>query len=310
VPIKEELLRIVKSRVPDGLRVVGDYALQPAWATELPRKVGAAGSALADDVWKSDEPRPKGSSLNSRLREHISKDIDAQLMDELWSALALGDRAVEAFNSALLDLEKESDGQFVALWQARVVDKARLHAQALTQLAGEALRAQLEEVLQSYISGELIPSTITRAKSKGLLRSSRLKSRMTKLQAAVDKGPKDSLAELEKLNTQLGIPEYSNADLISRRDAYLKDMVALMMKDGDAARLFIRLIIVLLARQSEGALYATGKFAPKLLKALGPHIDEADAAWLEQVKGAIKAGTVSDEMREDMRKKAAKSIDL
>jgi hypothetical protein len=299
----------VKSRVPHDLRIVGEYALQPAWATELLKAAQKAGSALADEVMKTDEPRPKGSALNSSLREHIPEDIDRELMDEAWSTLGLGESAVESFNRILSELEKESDSQFAALWQSRVVDKARLHAQALAQLADEALRAQLEEVLQSYVASELVPSTITRAKSKGLLRGSRLKSRVAKLQTAVEKGPKDALSEVEKLNNQLGIEEYSKADLISRRDAYLKDMVALMMKDGDAPRLFIRLIIVLLAREGEGALYATGKFAPKLLKALKPHVDESDAAWLEQVKSSIKAGSVSDEMRQEMREKAAKSID-
>jgi hypothetical protein len=308
VPNREELYRVVKSRVPHDLRIVGDYALQPTFFTELPKTAEGAGSALADELWKADEPRPKGSALHSRLREHMSEDIDSRLMDEMWGTLGLGDRAAESFNRTLTELEKDSDDQFAVLWRSRVVDKVRLHAQALTQLADEALRAQLEEALQSYVAGELIPSTITRARSKGLLRGSRLKSRVAKLQTAVEKGPRDALSELEKLNTQLEIQAYSKGDLINRRDAYLKDMVALMMKDGDAARLFIRLIIVLLAREGEGALYATGKFAPKLLKVLKSHVEEADAVWLEQVKSSIKTGTVSDEMREDMREKAAASI--
>ena len=308
VPNRDELCRVVKSRVPNDLRIVGDYALQPTFFTELPETAEGAGSALADELWKADEPRPKGSALHSRLREHMSEDVDSRLMDEMWGPLGLGDRAVESFNRTLTELEKDGDDQFAVLWRSRVVDKVRLHAQALTQLADEALRAQLEEVLLSYVAGELIPSTITRARSKGLVRGSRLKSRVAKLQAAVEKGPKDALSELEKLNTQLEIQAYTKGDLINRRDAYLKDMVALMMKDGDAARLFIRLIIVLLAREGEGALYATGKFAPKLVKVLKPHVEEADAAWLEQVKSSIKTGTVSDEMREEMREKAASSI--
>lgn len=309
-PHREELNRIVKSRVSQELRVLGDYAMQLAWVRELLNIAEGAGSSLADEVWKLDEPRPKGSALNSRLRDHMSQKVDGQMVDELWGGgPGLGIDAVGSFDRRMDDLELDRDEQFVALWQARVVDKIRLHEQALSHLGDEALRAQLDELLQAYIRSDLIPSTITRAKAKGLLRRSRWIALAAKVQADAEKGPKEPLSELDKFNTRLGILDYSKEELIDRRDAYLKDMVALMMKDGDAARLFIRLLIVLLAKDSEGALYATGKFAPKLLKLVKPKVDDADGVWLEQMKNSIKAGTVSDEMREAMRERAAKSID-
>jgi hypothetical protein len=96
--------------------------------------------------------------------------------------------------------------------------------------------------------------------------------------------------------------------LEEKKHALLSDMTAAMAKDEDAPRLFISLLIILYSSYHPSVLYATGKYVPKLLKALKPDIEAEQAKWLEEVKDAIKAGKATQEMKISMRKLAIEVV--
>jgi hypothetical protein len=114
--------------------------------------------------------------------------------------------------------------------------------------------------------------------------------------------------ELEKFNTRMEIPIYDDDDIARKKQTHLEEMLLSMQKDKDGPRLFLCLVIILFASKSNGVVYATGKYAPRLLKLLKPTLDQELAQQLEQWKEAVKGGAVTHEMRADMRKIAAESL--
>jgi len=55
-------------------------------------------------------------------------------------------------------------------------------------------------------------------------------------------------------------------------------------------------------------VYATGKFAPRLLKMLKNGLDAQQFTRLEEIKDAVKAGTVDDSMRAELRTLASTAL--
>jgi hypothetical protein len=83
----------------------------------------------------------------------------------------------------------------------------------------------------------------------------------------------------------------------------LGDMARRMQKQkkSDGPLLFLTLVVFLFAKHNAGVVYATGKFAPKLLKQLKTVLDAEQYAQLEVWKEAAKAGTLSAEDRDAMK---------
>jgi hypothetical protein len=73
-------------------------------------------------------------------------------------------------------------------------------------------------------------------------------------------------------------------------------------KKSDGPLLFLTLAVFLFAKHNVGVVYATGKFAPKLLKQLKGSLDADEFAQMEAWKEAAKAGTLSAEDRDAMKR--------
>lgn len=217
------------------------------------------------------------------------------------------------YNTVTNQLEIVCDDQFKKLWMTRVVESTRLYSAALQAMDDSPLKSQLEMLLRAHIVSEVVPTTANKAKTRKLLRSPHLKlsSRLPKLQSTLSSNLKKELQsvieELEKFNEKIGIQTYEESTLHQNKKEYLSNLTESMAKDEDSVRLFICLLIILYSSASSGVLYATGKFAPKLLKFLKASLDTEQALWLEQVKDAIKAGSITEEMKHTMRSMASKA---
>jgi hypothetical protein len=89
--------------------------------------------------------------------------------------------------------------------------------------------------------------------------------------------------------------------LSEKKASMLQEMVAKARDDHDGPRLFLTLVLTLLAKNSEGMVYATGKFAPRLLKQI-QNLDDAQLARLRKMKDDAKSGTLGDDDKNEMRK--------
>lgn len=81
-------------------------------------------------------------------------------------------------------------------------------------------------------------------------------------------------------------------------------------KTSDAPVLFLTLVIMLHARLGDGVVYATGKFAPRLLKGLKGRVGEGEYEKLEGWKEGAKGGGLSVGDREGMREMGGKGVGM
>lgn len=228
--------------------------------------------------------------------------------------------AKAVFNATLARLEADADAALATFWLDRVAARFELHAAATTETAipDAKVRPQLLDLLRDHVVKELVPDAATRAEAKGLVRSARARRNVKKLLTVLkeqsptltgEQGLTVVRSSLQKFAAKMDVP--SVADVPERKEAYVRDMVRDMQKDGDAPRLFLKLAVALWARRADGVVYATGKFAPKLVKLMakgdGGGPGEGQVARLEELKDAVKAGSAGDEEKAEMRKMAAEA---
>jgi hypothetical protein len=300
------------------VNIIGNFAVNQSWITNIETKARELAVNLAEKLWEQEEHlRSKSAATISQIRKQtsVALDIESKLLDVLWQdeKSDLAGSSATAFNDRLNELDSNSEAQFISFWSSRVVDRVRLYAIGLAALEEGTLKTQLADVLQSHISQELIPSSITRAKAKKLVRISRRKIpfRLEKLVGSITAEGRDlpgTIDDLEKFNAKMEIPIYDDSEMVRRKQTHLEDMLQSMQKEKDGPRLFLCLVIILFAEKMDGVVYATGKYAPRLLKLLKPTLDQELAHQLEQWKEAVKGGTVTHEMRADMRRRATKSL--
>lgn len=226
--------------------------------------------------------------------------------------------AKPTFNATIARLEGEADAQLASFWQDRVVARFELHAAAAGAVPDAKVRAQLFELLRDYVARDLVPDAVARAEAKNLVRSARARRNVRKLVAALgEPGVRQAADEqalaaaracLQKFAGKMDVPALSG-EAKEKKGGFVRDMVRGMQKDGDAPRLFLTLVVVLWAGRAEGVVYATGKFAPKVVKLLKAErgLDVEKVKRLEELKDLVKAGGVGDAEKEEMRKMAAEA---
>jgi hypothetical protein len=272
------------------------------------------GRTCADDSWKRQVAEPSLSQDSERdlflQRIHEESDVPVELLKRLWADERIKIKAVATsnFDERLAELKLENRNQFEALWKSRVYVPARLHDEALEGQEAGLLRDQLRELLYIHLAQDLVPNALKRMHNKGLVRDQPTRKQVDKLQAAVAAEKKDPciMKSLNKLHEKLGFAALTPDELVQARNQQLVDLVKGMDMDTDDPRLFLTTVIVLFAsKQKTGIIYATGKFAPRLLKLLKADLDEEQYKSLERLKYTVKAGNVSGEDRQEMRHIAA-----
>jgi hypothetical protein len=186
---------------------------------------------------------------------------------------------------------------------------AHIYNAALEKLEAGPLQDQLRELLHAYLSQDLLPSTIKRMRTKGLLKDANSKKQAEKLNNAIADKKKTlpTMKSSEKFHEKMGFSILSDEEISRAQVQQLESMVTAMDKDTDAPRLFLTTVLVLLAKKKDiGILYATGKFAPRLLKLLKTDVEQELYQDLERLKDAVKAGNVTDDDRAEMRNIASR----
>lgn len=296
---------------------LGDWLILVALITDLASAATRLGRITADEQMQlqSDSPThvPNLSPAKFLERFHEESETPLELLRHLWEIKrneSISVAATTAFEKRIAELQKESQDQFVSLWTSRVVFKSSLYTAGVEALPAGPLKDQLSELVSTHLLHDLIPSTIKRARTKGLIRTPNLSKQLGKLETEITptkdvrkSSPQDSLSKFAK---KISLESPPSTQLATAKKEHLDDMVVVMSKDKDGARLFLSLVIVLCASKKDGVIYATGKFAPKLLKAVKEELEENLYKRVEEIKELVKLGKVDKTVRVEMRELAAK----
>ncbi|KAF2184822.1 hypothetical protein K469DRAFT_708591 [Zopfia rhizophila CBS 207.26] len=232
---------------------------------------------------------PSRDDVFCALAEDISKDIERQY----WNDIS--------------NLESKNEAEFSAFWIDRVVPRLNIYVQGLNAIEDSKLRGQLSDLLSTYVVKELFPDTVSKARSQGLTRSRKTRKNVQKLENILKSGKMDIgsvVSAIEKFDKKQGIKEPDTASLADMKRGQVDDMVRKMQKQSDGPLLFLTLVVVLLAKHQPGMVYATGKFAPRLMRQLKSSLKVEEYEQLEKWKDLAKAGALSAEDKEGIKRLA------
>lgn len=220
------------------------------------------------------------------------------------------ERAVEdRFEKVIIEQENQNEVHFSQFWADRVISRCHIYSSGLSSIQDQKLRDQLEELFTTYVIKDLLPDSIAKARSQGLVLSRKTRKNLLKLESSLKAGRADLasiLSTLDKFNKKQGLEAPDQATLESAKQAMVNDMIRRMQKQrqSDGPVLFLTLVVILFAKHYEGVVYATGKFAPKLLKQLKSVLQSEEYEQVEGWKEAAKSGTLSADDRAAMGKMA------
>lgn len=232
---------------------------------------------------------------------------DNPLLQNLVKEKTLERAIDDAFSTRISELEKQNEADFANFWADRVVTRVVTYSEALAAVEDQKLQDQLSELLAQYLQKDLVPDALSKATSQRLVSSRKTRKNVQRLESALSAGSMDVPAlttSLDKFNKKQSIDAPASSALESSKATMLGDMARRMQKQkkSDGPLLFLTLIVFLFAKHNAGVVYATGKFAPKLLKQLKAVLDAETYAQLEAWKEAARAGTLSADDRDGMKK--------
>lgn len=252
-----------------------------------------------------------------RLKEIPDKDPKFQLAelvtsipdgDHLLRTLAQGKEfetaASEHFAVVISDLESQNEKEFGTFWAERVPLRVFNYTQGLKSVQDSKLQEQLSELLSAYLQKDFLPDVVSKARCQGLVCSKRTRKNVNRFEATLKTGKSDLssvLSTVEKFSKKQGFPEVEADAAAEAKKALVQDMMRRMQKPKtDAPLMFLSLVIILFAKQSEGVVYATGKYAPKLLKQLRTQLSSEEYEKVDKWKESAKAGSLDKMDREAM----------
>lgn len=275
------------------------------------------GRTCADDAFKQQVLEPSLADETERdaflQKLHEESDMPLDLLLRLWLDEKVKIRSVgtSSFEERLAELKAENKNQLESMWKSRVYVPAQIYGSALGSLDTSPLKDQLCDLLHIHLAQDLIPSTLKRIRTKGLLREQSSHKQVEKLEAAVSSQKEVPITKsIEKFHERMGFTTLPPEEATQASAQQLASMVNAMADDTDAPRLFLTTVLVLLSsRRKGGTVYATGKFAPRLLRLLKADVEEEQYKSLERLKDAVKAGSVTDDDRAEMRRIAANALE-
>jgi hypothetical protein len=212
--------------------------------------------------------------------------------------------AAEQFSISISELESANENDFSMFWAEKVSLRVYNYREGLGSIDETKLREQLTELFSNYLQKDLLPDAISRTRSQGLVRSKKTRKNVNRFEATLKTSKSDLtsiISTLEHFDKKQGLSEPDAEAVEAVKRVSVQDMVRRMQKPKtDAPSMFLSLVVVLFAKHHHGVVYATGKFAPKLLKQLKTKISGEEYEQVEKWKEQAKAGTLSKEDRTSM----------
>ena len=283
-----------------------------AYYTTLERFSIAEAKALAESRWvggKDDADKSLGVQAPDILGRHPDAATDPLLCSVLDAVFRASQKEVDSvYGAELARLEFVNEQDFASAWTERVAARMQLYADGIEDIADGKLREQLSDSVAMYAAKDLVPDSISRMQSQGVMRSRKTRKNVQKLCSTLNTTPQTerppNLAEvmgcLDKFRQKQGMRQVDEALLAGVKRSHVEEVTRKMRKQTDGPLLFLTLVTVLLAKQSRGLVYATGKFAPKLMKLLKPFVSADEYGQLERWKDLAKSGGLTGDDKKQM----------
>ncbi|KAE8861994.1 hypothetical protein PTNB73_07548 [Pyrenophora teres f. teres] len=277
-----------------NISVIDTFAVSEPWTAQIQqdciRILEQEGSTL--DVTENPRPNPPTGLVQRLLL--ATKPVDKALEETFYNTLA--------------PLESANEADFATYWSDRCISRYNIYSTGLKAVSDPKVHDQLAQLLAAYTTKELIPDTLAKARAQRLVQSRRTRKNIARLSGVLETvdGVAGIATALDKFNKKQGVEAPGETTLVAAKRAMVEDMLRRLQKQKavDGPVLFLTLVVVLFARQYDGVVYATGKFAPKLLKQLKGTLDKEQYEKVEAWKEAAKTNTLSAEDRADMVKMA------
>lgn len=287
---------------------MGKYILSQDCYEKLRIAANSQAREQARTLWEKLKDSPEKdcqfqvSSEGSRITDGSSDDRLKAIHEETSKIFAK--EAEKEYWDEISNLELKNEEEFAEFWMERVESRACVYTQGLKGVEDAKLQSQLSELLCTYLLKEVIPDSLARARAQGLIRSRKTRKNIKKLESILGQGPMDLstvVSAIRKFGKKQAISGLEENAISESMKTQVNDMIRKMHKQANGPLLFLTLVIVLLAKHQHRLVYATGKFAPKLMKQLKPSMKPEDYEQLEKWKDLAKAGTLTNEDKEQMR---------
>jgi hypothetical protein len=326
----EKLIIAAFSENPGGPQItrVGDFLLTDTRRDNAIDELSSYAQASATSQWeslKTDPSKPNDIKFSISSIELLIPQ-NHRVLHTLLLESSVKKVLDEAFSSTLNTLEAQNEHEFSDFWTARIFSRYHHYVSGLlTQNSDKKLWDQLADLFATYTYKDLLPDHLAKAKQQGLVLSRKSRKNVAKLEADLlgiekgevlgsEKGIKIPVLTrtIAQFMKRQSIPPPHPDTLAATKQSMLDDMRRDMQrrvekgKTSDGPVLFLLLVIILFAKHYNGIVYATGKFAPKLLKYLKTDgkVGDDEHKKLEGWKEAAKTNTLSAEDREGMVKMA------
>ncbi|KAF9734965.1 hypothetical protein PMIN03_011778 [Paraphaeosphaeria minitans] len=209
--------------------------------------------------------------------------------------------AAENFSITISDLESNNENDFSTFWADKVSQRVHNYCDGLKPIDDAKLNEQLTDLLASHLQKDLLPDAVSKARIQGLVRSRRTRKNVTRFEASLKASQSNlasALSTLEKFSKKQDLGGIDADAAEAAKKTSVQDMVRRMQKPRtDAPAMFLSLVVILFAKHHPGVVYATGKFAPKLLRQLKTKLDRGPYEQVEKWKELAKAGELASEDR-------------
>ncbi|KAI9882050.1 MAG: hypothetical protein M1823_006215 [Watsoniomyces obsoletus] len=311
-PVMEEILLKNASKPletdDDSLEIAEQYVISKKFRTDLHERCHEDARRQARERYRKGA---KGVYQPLSIHEFLGQD--ASMADPEIPRILLGKNfrreAEDTFRREMDRLEADDIAAFSQFWSDRVDVKFQLHCMSVEALANEKLRDELAAALVEHIMKSLVPDTMKKADERGLLRAKPVKKGLETIRQSINQleknqiGAQETLNELDKtfrtFNATLQLIRHDDV-LVQKKRMLVQEMVSNMQPIEDGPRLFLSLLVIIHASLHPGLLYATGRFAPRLLKQLGDAVSPDQREQLSRFKDAAKAGAVTGDLKDQM----------
>ena len=294
----------------------GRYILSRKWLDLVCADIKRVVFSIADKRWNGHKSLRSTIELPEVLSGLTAPHAqDRNLFEVLWnrsgSEAQLSKIAKSALDERIGELEQTDAEEFAAMWRDKIVHKLDLYNRGVAALDDGTLKDQLSDLLNEHIIREMVPQMYKRAVEKQVCRNERV---LKLLQKVVDKlrtsrDLASTMQELEKFGQKLDVAPSTEADLVEAKGAEIKSWLHVFRTDKNDARRFICAVLILYSKQNEDLIYATAKFAPKLLRLLKELMDGDAYRTLETMKDGVKAGTVQADTANQVEQILKEAID-
>lgn len=231
---------------------------------------------------------------------------DQPFLAELIKEKTIEKAIEEQYWLVVSEQETQNEAEFAAFWSDRVVSRVNVYSEGLVIIEDPKLKDQLSDLLATYLQKELVLDVITKARSQGLVLSRKTRKNIQKLDTTLGTAKTEInaiISTIDKFHKKQALDSANVVAIEDAKKAMMQDMLRRMQKQqkaSDGPVSFLTLVILLIAKHHSGVVYATGKFAPKLMKQLKTKLEPEQYERLEKWKEGAKAGSLTAEDRGDM----------